>query len=79
MNLQHWADALNSHWGITADLRRLDGEYDLNFMATDADGTGYILKAMRPGCEAWLVEMQVQAFQTYRGTGPRAALPSGDP
>lgn len=75
MNLQHWADALNSHWGITADLRRLDGEYDLNFMATDADGTGYILKAMRPGCEAWLVEMQVQAFQHIAAQAPELPCP----
>lgn len=75
MNLQHWADALNSHWGITADLRRLDGEYDLNFMATDTEGTGYILKAMRPGCEAWLVEMQVQAFQHIATRSPDLPCP----
>ncbi|MEP4035183.1 aminotransferase class III-fold pyridoxal phosphate-dependent enzyme [Pseudophaeobacter sp.] len=75
MNLQHWADALKSHWGITADLRRLDGEYDLNFMATGPDGTGYILKAMRPDCEAWLVEMQVQAFQHIASNTPDLPCP----
>ncbi|WP_417713386.1 aminotransferase class III-fold pyridoxal phosphate-dependent enzyme [Pseudophaeobacter arcticus] len=75
MNLQHWADALNSHWGITADLRRLDGEYDLNFMATDTDGTSYVLKAMRPGCEVGLVEMQVQAFQHIASHAPELPCP----
>ncbi|WP_027235957.1 aminotransferase class III-fold pyridoxal phosphate-dependent enzyme [Leisingera caerulea] len=63
MTLAHWAAALEQHWGIKAELSRLDGEYDLNFLARKADGQGYILKAMRPGCETWLVDMQVKAFE----------------
>ena len=63
MTLAHWAAALEQYWGIKAELSRLDGEYDLNFLARKADGQGYILKAMRPGCETWLVDMQVKAFE----------------
>ena len=61
--IQHWQNALKSHWGIAATLSQLDGEYDLNFLAEDAHGGAYILKVMRPGCEIWLVDMQVQAFE----------------
>ena len=75
MNLKHWADALKSHWGITADLCQLDGEYDLNFRATAPDGQAYILKAMRPGCAPWLVEMQVQAFQHIATCAPKLPCP----
>ena len=59
----HWQAALKEHWHIDAELRQLDGEYDLNFLATDRDGTGFVLKVMRPDCEAWLVDMQVKALQ----------------
>lgn len=75
MSLAHWVDALKSHWGITAELSRLDGEYDLNFKAQASDGRGYILKAMRPGCDSWLVEMQVQAFQHIASRAPDLPCP----
>ncbi|MBU2980599.1 aminotransferase class III-fold pyridoxal phosphate-dependent enzyme [Lentibacter algarum] len=61
--VRHWQAALKEHWGIEAELTRLDGEYDLNFLAIGGDGQGFILKAMRPDCEAWLVDMQVKAFE----------------
>ncbi|WP_424977193.1 aminotransferase class III-fold pyridoxal phosphate-dependent enzyme [Leisingera sp. S232] len=63
MTLAHWGKILWEHWGIEAELTRLDGEYDLNFLAKGLDGQGYVLKAMRPGCEEWLVDMQVKAFE----------------
>ena len=75
MNLLHWADALRTHWGITAELRQLDGEYDLNFRAEASDGSAYIFKAMRPGCEAALVEMQVLAFQHIAKAAPDLPCP----
>ena len=75
MNLLHWADALRTHWGITAELRQLDGEYDLNFRAEASDGSAYIFKAMRPGCEAALVEMQVLAFQHIANSAPELPCP----
>ncbi|UWQ41394.1 aminotransferase class III-fold pyridoxal phosphate-dependent enzyme [Leisingera aquaemixtae] len=75
MTLAHWAAALEEHWGIKAELSRLDGEYDLNFLARDANGQGYILKAMRPGCEAWLVDMQVKAFEHIAARRPDLPCP----
>lgn len=75
MTLAHWADALERHWGVQAELTRLDGEYDLNFLAKASDGQGYILKAMRPDCEAWLVDMQVQAFAHIAARKPALPCP----
>jgi 4-aminobutyrate aminotransferase-like enzyme/Ser/Thr protein kinase RdoA (MazF antagonist) len=76
MNLEHWQAAFAKAWGIKADLTRLDGEYDLNFLAKDADGAGYILKAMRPGCEAWLVDMQIAALDHIRANAPDVPVPA---
>ena len=75
MSLKHWSDALEHHWGIKAALRPLDGEYDLNFMAEAEDGSGYVLKAMRPGCEEGLVDMQVRAFQHIAERQPDLPCP----
>ncbi|UWQ32766.1 aminotransferase class III-fold pyridoxal phosphate-dependent enzyme [Leisingera sp. M527] len=75
MTLAHWAAALKQHWGIQAELSRLDGEYDLNFLAKGADDQGYILKAMRPGCETWLVDMQVKAFEHIAARQPDLPCP----
>ncbi|WP_323777498.1 hypothetical protein, partial [Leisingera sp.] len=75
MTLAHWAAALEQHWGIEAELSRLDGEYDLNFLAKGRDGKGYILKAMRPGCETWLVDMQVKAFEHIAARQPDLPCP----
>lgn len=60
--MDHWASALEQHWGIQAELRQLDGEYDLNFLAETSEGTGYVVKAMRPDCEDWLVDMQIRTL-----------------
>ncbi len=62
-NALHWQAALLGAWDIGADLTRLDGEFDLNFLAKGNNGQGYILKVMRPECETWLVDMQVRAFE----------------
>ncbi|MEX0303747.1 MAG: aminotransferase class III-fold pyridoxal phosphate-dependent enzyme [Leisingera sp.] len=75
MTHAHWAAALKQHWGIEAELTRLDGEYDLNFLAKGADGRGYILKAMRPGCETWLVDMQVKALEHIAARQPDLPCP----
>jgi 4-aminobutyrate aminotransferase-like enzyme/Ser/Thr protein kinase RdoA (MazF antagonist) len=74
-NIQHWQNALKAHWGIVAELSRLDGEYDLNFRATCSDGQGYILKVMRAGCEEWLVDMQVKAFEHITSRQPQLPCP----
>nr|WP_321575851.1 aminotransferase class III-fold pyridoxal phosphate-dependent enzyme [Sneathiella sp. P13V-1] len=69
--LQHWQAALNELWGIEASLTRLDGEYDLNFLASsDSD---YVLKVMRSGCDTDFIDMQCRAFAHLREAS--AALP----
>lgn len=73
--IQHWQSALHDHWGVQATLIRLDGEYDLNFLAKDTDGTGYILKIMRADCEDWLVDMQVKAFEHIAARQPQVPCP----
>lgn len=73
--MHHWADILHRHWGVTADVTQLDGEYDLNFLAETAEGTGYVLKAMRPDCPAWLVEMQIAAMTHIAAHDPDAPIP----
>ena len=71
--MQHWADQLNEHWGISARLSRLDGEYDLNFLAQTEAGESYVLKIMRPDCAEWLVDMQVEALRHIQNAS--SALP----
>ncbi|AUQ51771.1 putative aminotransferase class 3 [Phaeobacter inhibens] len=71
----HWAAVLHDHWGIHAELSRLDGEYDLNYRALTPDGQGYILKAMRPGCVSDLVDMQIAALAHLQNTDPGLPVP----
>ncbi|MGC1504727.1 MAG: aminotransferase class III-fold pyridoxal phosphate-dependent enzyme [Sulfitobacter sp.] len=73
--VHHWQKALEKEWGITADLSQLDGEYDLNFLAKGEGGNGYILKVMRAGCERWLVDMQVKAFEHITARQPHLPCP----
>jgi 4-aminobutyrate aminotransferase-like enzyme/Ser/Thr protein kinase RdoA (MazF antagonist) len=75
MTLQFWTRALEQSWRISASLSRLDGEYDLNFLAQGADGTDYILKVMRPGCEAGLVDLQIRALDHIAEAAPDLPLP----
>lgn len=74
--MDHWTQVLLTHWGIDARLRRLDGEYDLNFLAETDAGTGYVLKAMRPGCKDWLVDLQIKAMDHIQDKAPNALIPS---
>ncbi len=73
--MTHWTHVLQEHWGITAELKRLDGEYDLNFLAEGPEGAGYVLKAMRPGCEAWLVDLQIKALDHIAVQEPGLPVP----
>ena len=65
----HWQEVLKVRWGIDARLTRLDGEYDLNFLAV-GDGA-HILKVMRAGCEPDFVDMQCRAFEHIRAGASR--------
>jgi 4-aminobutyrate aminotransferase-like enzyme/Ser/Thr protein kinase RdoA (MazF antagonist) len=70
-----WATALEDFWGITAQLSRLDGEYDLNFKATTAEGTAYIVKVMRAGCDPELIDLQVSALAHTAQYAPDVPMP----
>ena len=75
LQISHWQGAVKAHWDVDASLTRLDGEYDLNFLAKADNGDGYILKVMRPGCDTWLVDMQVKAFEHIAAHQPGLPCP----
>ncbi len=60
---EYWADVLNKSWGVEAKLTKLDGEYDLNFLAVSSSNQPLILKVMRKNCPDWLVKAQISAMQ----------------
>ncbi|MGB0959412.1 MAG: aminotransferase class III-fold pyridoxal phosphate-dependent enzyme [Halocynthiibacter sp.] len=64
-----WETCLAEHWGISAALSALDGEYDLNFLAT-APTASYIVKVMRTGCDADFIDMQCAALAHLSKTQP---------
>ena len=68
-----WQQALTDIWGIEADLTRLDGEYDLNFLVSGE--RDYVLKVMRVGCGAPFIELQVQALEHLRQNAPNLPVP----
>ena len=70
-----WALALRAHWGLEAKLVRLDGEYDLNFLAKSESGQGYIAKVMRPDCPEDLIDLQVAALGHLAATAPDLPVP----
>ena len=70
-----WEGALRDLYGLDAALGRLDGEHDLNFAASAADGTGYVLKVMRPDCPEALVAAQCAAIEHVRRRAPEVPLP----
>ncbi|WP_377190843.1 aminotransferase class III-fold pyridoxal phosphate-dependent enzyme [Ruegeria meonggei] len=70
-----WTEAMRQNWGLDARLERLDGEYDLNFRACATNGQDYVLKVMRAGCEAELVDLQVQALAHLAAEAPGLPFP----
>ena len=60
---KYWAEILSKNWGVKAKLTRLDGEYDLNFLAINASKKPLIFKVMRKNCPEWLVKSQISAMQ----------------
>ena len=76
---EHWQKALKDIWGIDARLDRLDGEYDLNFMAKSAEGHFYVLKVMHAGCAPDLIDLQISALDHIRSAGRDVPVPAVAP
>lgn len=72
---EFWASTLRRRWGLDAKLVRLDGEYDLNFLAQATNGQDYVLKVMRAGCETALVDLQIKALDHIASTAPGLPFP----
>ncbi|MEP1944396.1 MAG: aminotransferase class III-fold pyridoxal phosphate-dependent enzyme, partial [Sulfitobacter sp.] len=70
----HWQNILEKLWGVSAKLSALDGEYDLNFLASGANS--YVLKVMRAGCDEAFVDLQCKAFGHIRANAPDVPVPA---
>lgn len=68
-----WQDALRRLWGIDAKLTKLDGEYDLNFLAVGA--REYVLKVMRVGCVMPFIDMQTKVLDHLQRNAPDLPMP----
>jgi 4-aminobutyrate aminotransferase-like enzyme/Ser/Thr protein kinase RdoA (MazF antagonist) len=81
----HWQNVLRDRWDIDAELTKLPGEYDLNFMAETPDGDGFVLKVMRLGCDCSFVTLQIAALRHIAEHAPDLPFPTviptlqGDP
>ncbi len=71
-----WAGRLREHWGLDTRLTRLDGEYDLNFLVKATNGQDYVLKVMRAGCDAALVDLQIKALEHLSAAAPGLPFPA---
>ncbi len=69
----HWQKVLLDNWQIDTELTRLDGEYDLNFLAQGEND--FILKVMRPGCALEFIDMQCKALNHINRYLPAALIP----
>ncbi|MFN8670029.1 MAG: aminotransferase class III-fold pyridoxal phosphate-dependent enzyme [Gemmatimonadaceae bacterium] len=74
--LHVWREALAEAWGIDATLEPLAGEFDLNFRVTASNGAQYILKAMRPGCDAAFVDLLAGAHEHIRAHDASVPVPA---
>ena len=68
------AATLQREYGVAGEIRALPGEYDLNLDVETANAR-YVFKAMRAGCEADFIDMQVAAIERARKAGLGASLP----
>src|SRR5580698_3378139 len=69
-------EAARDLFGIRAEAQQLAGEFDDNFRLTADDGSQYILKIMRPGCDPAFLDMQCRALERLAGFPvPRPAAP----
>lgn len=54
---------LQTHYAIQAQLSKLDGDRDDNYLATSTSGEKFVLKLMHPDCDANTVDLQCKAMQ----------------
>ncbi|MEP3295494.1 MAG: aminotransferase class III-fold pyridoxal phosphate-dependent enzyme [Pseudoruegeria sp.] len=71
-----WQNVLRSQWGIEAQLTKLPGELDLNFMAQTPDDEGVVLKVMRPNCDPDFVALQIAALRHIAEHAPDLPFPA---
>ncbi|WP_191603271.1 aminotransferase class III-fold pyridoxal phosphate-dependent enzyme [Marinomonas algicola] len=71
---EFWSNVLQQVWGIDAKLSLLNGECDLNLLATGQQN--YVLKVMRPDCKESFVDMQCQTFNHLRQLAPDLPIPA---
>lgn len=74
--LNHWSEVLAKAWGMDATLESLAGEYDLNLRATTHDGRRYVLKVMRPGCDAAFADLLARAHAHITTRDPAVPIPA---
>ena len=74
LRVEEVAAALERDYGLKGRLGALPGEYDLNFEVSAASGR-FVLKVMRPGCDAGFVSMQIEAMERARQNGLGASIP----
>lgn len=72
--VHHWQQVLSDHWGITAALTPLNGEYDQNFLAQGEHD--YVMKIMRPDCQASFIDLQCRALEHIRTQSPDVHVPA---
>jgi 4-aminobutyrate aminotransferase-like enzyme/Ser/Thr protein kinase RdoA (MazF antagonist) len=73
--ITHWQDAVKDTWAQQLSLTRLDGEYDLNFLAS-GDSGNYVLKVMRAGCEPQFIQQQCATLDHLRKSAPDLPVPA---
>ena len=58
--LTFWAEQASLQWSGQPKLQALYGEYDLNFLAKEIDGSPSVLKVMRVDCEPEEIDFQIE-------------------
>jgi len=64
-----------TRYGLEAGARALPGEFDDNFRLSAPDGRLFVLKAMHPGRDRGLVDLQCAALRHIEGRAPHLPLP----
>ena len=63
------------HYGLSADVRRLDSERDQNFRLRAADGSEYVLKIANPAEDRAVTNLQTEALRHIAARDPRLPIP----